>query len=97
MTDQVDGVVQALAASFKHDDLIAFLVEHGIPCAPVRSIEGVALDPELAQRECSKTVTTPVGILSKALAPLKLSEIADRRPVVTAPDAQSSPKKYLLQ
>jgi CoA:oxalate CoA-transferase len=86
IADEVDGVVQAFAASFKRDDLVALLVEHGIPCAPVRSVEEVAFDPELAQREMLKDSNYPGRESIKVLGtPLKLSEIDDRRPAVPPP------------
>jgi crotonobetainyl-CoA:carnitine CoA-transferase CaiB-like acyl-CoA transferase len=48
--DEVDHMVGAWTATRKRDDLVALLIEHGVPCAPVRTITEVANDPELRAR-----------------------------------------------
>ena len=48
--DAVDAMVGEWSSTFKRDDLVALLLAHNIPCAPVREIEEVAADPELADR-----------------------------------------------
>ncbi len=48
--DAVDAMVGEWSATFKRDDLVALLLAHNIPCAPVREIEEVATDPELSAR-----------------------------------------------
>jgi formyl-CoA transferase len=86
IADEVDAIVQAWAASFKRDELVALLIEHGIPCAPVRSVEEVAFDPEMAEREMLRDSDYPTRGPIKVLGtPLKLSEIDDRRPVQGPP------------
>lgn len=86
IADEVDAIVQTWAASFKRDDLVALLVEHGIPCAPVRSVEEVAFDPELAEREMLRDSDYPARGPIKVLGtPLKLSEVDDQRPVTRPP------------
>ena len=48
--DAVDAMVGEWSSTFKRDDLVKLLLAHNIPCAPVREIEEVAADPELADR-----------------------------------------------
>ncbi len=86
IADEVDVIVEAWTGSFKRDDLVSLLIEHGIPCAPVRSVEEVAFDPELTEREMLKNSEYPVRGPIKVLGtPLKLSEIDDKRPVQPPP------------
>jgi len=86
IADEVDAVVQAWVASFKRDDLVELLVEHGIPCAPVRSVEEVAFDTELAEREMLRESDYPTRGAIKVLGtPLKLSEVDDQRAVERPP------------
>jgi len=48
--DEVDELVGAWVAPRKRDELVDLLIEHGIPCAPVRTITEVATDEELKLR-----------------------------------------------
>lgn len=50
LVEQVDAMVGEWSSKFKRDDLVKLLIAHNIPCAPVREIEEVATDPELAER-----------------------------------------------
>src|SRR5208283_2158131 len=86
IADEVDAIVQAWVAPFKRDELVTLLLDHGIPCAPVRSVEEVAFDPELAEREMLRDSEYPSRGAIKVLGtPLKLSEIDDRRPAAPPP------------
>ncbi len=53
--DEVDALVAAWAATWRRDELVDQLIEHGIPCAPVRTITEVAEDPELESRGLLRT------------------------------------------
>ncbi len=53
--DEVDALVAAWAAKWRRDELVDQLIEHGIPCAPVRTITEVAEDPELESRGLLRT------------------------------------------
>jgi CoA:oxalate CoA-transferase len=53
--DEVDGIVGAWAAERRRDDMVALLIAHGIPCAPVRTISEVAADPEIEARGLIRT------------------------------------------
>jgi CoA:oxalate CoA-transferase len=48
--DEVDGIVAGWVAGRRRDELVQVLIEHGVPCAPVRTITEVAFDPELEER-----------------------------------------------
>ena len=48
--DEVDWLVAKWVAPRARDNLVALLIEHGIPCAPVRTITEVATDNELRER-----------------------------------------------
>jgi formyl-CoA transferase len=48
--DQVDELVASWVAGQSRDELVDRLIQHGIPCAPVRSITEVAKDAELESR-----------------------------------------------
>src|SRR6266446_2857596 len=48
--DEVDRMVAEWTREYRRDELIAQLIAAGVPCAPVRTIQEVADDPELAQR-----------------------------------------------
>lgn len=86
IADEVDAIVQAWVAPFKRDDLVTLLLDHGIPCAPVRSVEEVAFEPELAEREMLRDSEYPTRGPIKVLGtPLKLSEIDDCRPASPPP------------
>jgi CoA:oxalate CoA-transferase len=53
--DEVDGIVGAWATERRRDDMVALLIAHGIPCAPVRTISEVAADPEMEARGLIRT------------------------------------------
>jgi CoA:oxalate CoA-transferase len=48
--DEVDAIVTAWSRNFTRDQLVDLLITHGVPCAPVRTIDEVAADPELEAR-----------------------------------------------
>jgi crotonobetainyl-CoA:carnitine CoA-transferase CaiB-like acyl-CoA transferase len=50
LVDQLDALVGQWSATHKRDELVALLLAHSIPCAPVREIGEVAADPELPAR-----------------------------------------------
>jgi crotonobetainyl-CoA:carnitine CoA-transferase CaiB-like acyl-CoA transferase len=50
LVDQLDAIVGKWSSTQKRDDLVALLLAHNIPCAPVREIDEVAADPELPAR-----------------------------------------------
>ena len=50
LVDQVDAMVGNWSSSKKRDDLVELLLANNIPCAPVREVDEVVADPELAER-----------------------------------------------
>lgn len=86
IVNEVDTIVGAWAATFKRDALVELLMAHAIPCAPVRSVEEVAFDPDVTDREMLKDSEYPERGPIKVLGtPLKLSDLDDRRPVHPPP------------
>jgi CoA:oxalate CoA-transferase len=53
--EEVDAMVGAWSSRYPRDELVALLLQHNIPCAPVREIEEVAHDPELEARGLIRT------------------------------------------
>lgn len=73
--DEVDRIVIGWTRGQRRDDLVATLIEHGVPCAPVRTIEEVAADPEVARRRMLMESEFPTrGPVKIAGSPIKLSE-----------------------
>jgi crotonobetainyl-CoA:carnitine CoA-transferase CaiB-like acyl-CoA transferase len=48
--DEVEAIVSRWTATRKRDEMVQMLIDHGVPCAPVRTITEVAHDPELQAR-----------------------------------------------
>ena len=84
--DQLDEMVSNWTRSQRRDDIVRILIEAGVPCAPVREMEEVIQDPEVAQRGTLVDSTYPGrGEIRVAGSPVKLSAIApeevpNRRP-----------------
>ena len=57
LVDQVDAMVGKWSSTKKRDDLVTLLIANNIPCAPVREIDEVAADPELAERHVVRSGT----------------------------------------
>jgi CoA:oxalate CoA-transferase len=53
--DEVEALVTGWTRDRKRDEMVNLLIEHGIPCAPVRTITEVARDPELRERGLLRT------------------------------------------
>ncbi|MGO9454079.1 MAG: CaiB/BaiF CoA transferase family protein [Candidatus Binataceae bacterium] len=50
LVDQLDAMVGEWTSTYKRNELVALLLANSIPCAPVREVDEVAADPELAER-----------------------------------------------
>jgi CoA:oxalate CoA-transferase len=75
IADEVDAMVAEWTRAHQRDDLIEMLLEHGVPCAPVRSIEEVAADPEVERRKMLIDKEYPTrGQIRVMGSPLKLSD-----------------------
>ena len=80
--DEVDAIVGSWSARQGRDDLLVRLTAHGIPCAPVRSIEEVAFDPDVAKRGMLIESEYPGrGAIQVLGTPLRFSTIDPERPV----------------
>jgi crotonobetainyl-CoA:carnitine CoA-transferase CaiB-like acyl-CoA transferase len=72
---EVDALVTQWTRAQRRHELIAALIEHGVPCAPVRTIEEVVADPEVARRGMLLESEFPTrGAIKVAGSPIKLSE-----------------------
>jgi CoA:oxalate CoA-transferase len=84
--DELDEMVSHWTRPQRRDDIIRILIETGVPCAPVREMEEVVTDPEVAERGTLVDSTYPGrGDIKVAGSPVKLSavardEIPHRRP-----------------
>jgi crotonobetainyl-CoA:carnitine CoA-transferase CaiB-like acyl-CoA transferase len=80
IVEEVDGLVAEWTRHRGRDDLVAIFIEHGIPCAPVRSVAEVTADPENTRRRMlidSESATR--GKIKVMGTPLKFSD-TDARP-----------------
>jgi CoA:oxalate CoA-transferase len=72
---EVDRLVTQWTRAQRRDELIAALIEHGVPCAPVRTIGEVVADPEVARRGMLLESEFPTrGAIKAAGSPIRLSE-----------------------
>jgi CoA:oxalate CoA-transferase len=81
IADEVDAIVTTWTRAHRRDELVEILLEHGVPCAPVRSVAEVVADPEVEARRMlldSESVTR--GKIRVLGSPLKLSAAADTPP-----------------
>jgi crotonobetainyl-CoA:carnitine CoA-transferase CaiB-like acyl-CoA transferase len=74
--DQLDEMVSTWTRPQRRDDIIRILIEAGVPCAPVREMEEVIADPEVAERGTLIDSTYPGrGDIRVAGSPVKMSAI----------------------
>jgi formyl-CoA transferase len=86
IADAVDAVVADWTRARCRDDVIETLQDAGVPCAPVRTIDEVIADGEVAERrmliECEHSTRGTVRVSG---TPVKLSEVPDASEVRPAP------------
>jgi formyl-CoA transferase len=86
IADEIDEMVSTWTRPQRRDDIVNLLIEKGIPCAPVREVEEVIADPEVAERGMLIDSTYPTrGDIKVTGSPVKLSaipreKIPNRRP-----------------
>ncbi len=86
IADELDGIVADWTRTQARDEMIQRLIEAGIPCAPVRGLEEVIADPEVAERSTLIESDYPTrGAIRVVGSPIKLSDapessILRRRP-----------------
>lgn len=87
IADELDGIVADWTGGQARDAIVQRLIEAGIPCAPVRSVEEVVADPELVERRTLIDSDYPTrGAIKVAGTPIKLSEAQDSsRPMKRPP------------
>jgi crotonobetainyl-CoA:carnitine CoA-transferase CaiB-like acyl-CoA transferase len=73
--DEVDRAVTEWTRGLRRDELIATLTGQGVPCAPVRTIEELVADPEVARRGMLLDSEFPSrGAIKVAGSPIKMSQ-----------------------
>jgi CoA:oxalate CoA-transferase len=73
--DEVDGAVAEWTRGQRRDELIAALIAASVPSAPVRTIEELTADPEMARSRMLLDRDFPIrGAIKVAGSPIKLSE-----------------------
>jgi len=78
IADEVDAIVSSWTRAHRRDELIDRLLQHGVPCAPVRSVAEVVADHEVAERRMLiETKSAERGSIRALGSPLKLSAVAD--------------------
>lgn len=85
--DAVDSIIQTQFHDYERDELVEMLLENGVPCGPVHTIEEVIDDPHLKEREMITEIDHPTfGPITVPGQPIRLSR-AD------LPDIEPSPTK----
>jgi CoA:oxalate CoA-transferase len=75
IADELDELVGQWTRKNARDEMVAVLIEAGVPCAPVRQLEEVVADPEIARRGTLIDSEFPTrGAIRVAGSPIKLSE-----------------------
>src|SRR5271168_2034610 len=78
MADELDAMVGEWTRGQARDAMVELLIEAGIPCAPVRSVEEVVADPEVAARRILIDSDYPTrGAIRVSGTPIKLSDAPD--------------------
>lgn len=78
IADEVDAMVSEWTRPQRRNDIIDLLIEKGIPCAPVREVEEVIADPEVASRGMLLDSEYPTrGPIRVTGSPVKLSAVPD--------------------
>jgi CoA:oxalate CoA-transferase len=74
IADEVDGIVSEWTRVHRRDELVQILLEHHVPCAPVRTVAEVVTDPETKRRSMLLDSEFPTrGSIAVMGSPIKLS------------------------
>jgi CoA:oxalate CoA-transferase len=88
IADELDGIVADWTRPQPRDAIVQILIEAGIPCAPVRSVEEVIADPEIAARRILIDSDYPTrGAIKVSGTPIKLSDAPDSTRPIRRPPA----------
>lgn len=87
IADELDGFVSEWTSRHARDEMVQLMIDAGIPCAPVRAVEEVVADPEVAARRMLIPSEFPTrGAIKVTGTPIKLSTItAENEPMVRPP------------
>lgn len=78
IADELDALVADWTRGQARDAIVQGMIEAGIPCAPVRSVEEVVADPEVAERRMLIDSDYPTrGAIKVSGTPIKLSDAPD--------------------
>ena len=88
IADLLDAIVSNWTGAQPRDAMVEGLIEAGIPCAPVRTVEEVVADPEIAQRRMLIESEYPTrGPIRVAGTPIKMSDAPEEsRPMRRPPE-----------
>lgn len=88
IADELDATVSDWTRPQARDAIVLSLIEAGIPCAPVRTVDEVVADPEVAQRRILIESEYPTrGKIRVAGMPIKLSNVPEEgRPTRRPPE-----------
>ena len=88
IADEVDGIVSEWTRAHGRDELVQILLEHHVPCAPVRTVAEVVADPETKRRSMLLDSEFPTrGPIQVMGSPIKLSEGGDAQAPLIPPPA----------
>lgn len=86
IADEVDGIVLGWTRDHSRDWIIEHLMEHGVPCAPVRSVAEVVADPDFETKGMLVESDSATRGRIKALgSPIRLSDVERPSKVKRAP------------
>jgi CoA:oxalate CoA-transferase len=86
IADELDEAMSIWTSQHARDDMVATLIEAGIPCAPVRQLDEVVADPEMRERRTLIDSDYPTrGPIRVAGTPIKLSDAPEESKPVTRP------------
>jgi crotonobetainyl-CoA:carnitine CoA-transferase CaiB-like acyl-CoA transferase len=75
IADEVDGIVSEWTHAHSRDELAQILLEHHVPCAPVRTVAEVVADPETKRRRMLLDSEFPTrGAIAVMGSPIRLSD-----------------------
>jgi len=78
IADEVDAIIADWSRTRRREEIVELLSAGGIPCAPVRTVEELAADPETESRGMLRESEFPGRGPIKVLgSPLRLSDTAD--------------------
>jgi formyl-CoA transferase len=88
IADELDAIVSEWTSAQPRDAMVEGLIEAGIPCAPVRTVEEVIADPETAQRRMLIDSDYPTrGKIRVTGTPIKMSDAPEGgRPMRRPPE-----------